>query len=150
MLDTLKAKDFKDIVGTKASLLVMDGPDIELTVEDVLVHDLKKDESERPETCRKEPFTVVLSGPSHHQAVDGIYELTFEKIGIVDGVFVDNKSDSPESDTYNNEQAKAATEAFAEAAKDSDGSEAAVGAEPVLQDGDFVAQDRILYDVVFG
>lgn len=149
MLDKLTAKDFQDIVGTKASLLVMDGPDIDLTVEDVLLHELK-DESERPANCRKVPFTVVLSGSTHYQAEDGIYDLTFEKIGIVEGVFVDNKSDAPESETYNNEQIKKAAEAFEKEATDAAGSDEGQGAQPVQQGEGFTPQDRILYDVVFG
>lgn len=110
MLDKVTSKNFKDIEGTKAVLTIMDGPDVELTVREV--HEIKvgKDE-ERPADCRKNPFTVVLSGPEGYQAPDGCYDINFEKIGLLAGVFIDNRSDNPETGDFNTGQAqKAAAE----------------------------------------
>jgi len=110
MLDKVTSKNIRDIAGTKAVLTIMDGPDVELTVQDVLEIKVGKDE-ERPSDCRKAPFTVILSGPESYQAPDGSYDISFEKIGVIEGVYVDNRSDNPESNDFNVEQAqKAAAE----------------------------------------
>lgn len=147
MLDKVKAKDFKSIIGTKVTLTVMDGPDIELRVEEVLLHTLK-DSDQRPKGCRQKPFTVVLSGPAHHQAEDGVYDLTFEEVGVVENLFVDNKSGTPECEDYNAEQVKRATEAFEENYEEDEEDEEEAVVE--YQDESFEQEDRILYDVIFG
>lgn len=110
MLDKITPKSFKDIVGTKVTLTIMDGPDIELTVEEV--HEIKlKADDQRPATCRKNPFSVILSGPESYQAPDGSYTLTFEKIGTLEGLYIDNKADNPESEDFNAEAMKKAAAA---------------------------------------
>ncbi|WP_417456235.1 DUF6916 family protein [Kordiimonas sp.] len=147
MLDKVTSKNFKDIVGTKATITIMDGPDIELTVQAVHEIKLTKDD-ERPDSCRKKPFSVVLSGTESHQAPDGSYDVTFEKIGLLEHVYVDNKSDNPESKDFNTKAAKEAAEAIKAAKKaaaagkkaDSD-DDAAPPSEP---------EPSVLYEINFG
>ncbi len=143
MLDKLTAKGCKAIIGTDASVTVMDGPDVTLKVHEVIEFSTKKDEEGRPDTCRKDPFTLVLSGPLSMQVQDGIYDLTLHEIGLLEGVFIDNKSDTPESDTYNNEQKKDAISQFEKDAGDKAESDAA------QEDASFTPSCRVLYDVVF-
>ena len=107
MLDKVTSKNFKDLIGSKVTLTIMDGPDIELTVEEVHEAKLKKDDV-RPAGCRKKPFSVILSGPESYQAPDGCYDLTLDKVGVLEGLYVDNKSDNPESEDFNTEAMKKA------------------------------------------
>lgn len=147
MLDKVKPKQFKDIVGTKATLTVMDGPDVELTVEEVIKMSVK-DDGDRPADVRKDPFTVILSGPSHHQAPDGNYAVGFEKIGVLEGLFVDNKADIPECEKFNEAKAKEATAAPAE---DDDSGEAAEGDEAApTAAAPAEPEQSVLYEIVFG
>lgn len=144
MLDKVKPKSFKDIVGSTVVLTIMDGPDIELTVEDVIQLDVKKDEGERPKEARKDPFTVVLSGPEAYQTEDGIYDLTFDKVGLLEGVFVDNKSDIPQCSHFNEAQQAKADEAVKKSKKAKAG-EANGDAESLAQ-----SEPRVLYEITFG
>jgi hypothetical protein len=146
MLDKITPKNFKDIVGTKVTMTIMDGPDIELTVEEVHEVKLKKGD-DRPANCRKNPFTVILSGPESYQAPDGSYSLTFEKVGILEGLYVDNKADNPESESFNTEaMKKAAATARKKApakgkAKKADAPEATEATQP---------GPVVLYEIKFG
>lgn len=154
MLDKVTPKNFKDIVGTKASLTIMDGPDIELTVEEVHEVKLKKDDA-RPSECRKNPFTVILSGPQAYQAPDGCYDLTFEKVGLLEGLYVDNKADNPESEDFNAEAMKKAAEAVkkAAAAKKKAPAKAkkqADDATKVENEQDTQPRPVVLYEINFG
>ncbi|WP_286829540.1 MULTISPECIES: DUF6916 family protein [Kordiimonas] len=110
MLDKVTSKNFKDIIGSKVTLTIMDGPDIDLTVEEVHEVKIKKDD-ERPAGCRKKPFTVILSGPESYQAPDGCYNLAVDKVGVLEGLYVDNKADNPESEDFNTEAMKKAAAA---------------------------------------
>ncbi|WP_417459537.1 DUF6916 family protein [Kordiimonas sp.] len=147
MLDKVTSKNFKDIVGTNAVLTIMDGPDVTLKVEEVLEIKVGKDD-DRPGECRKKPFTVILSGPKGHQARDGCYAVSFEKIGLLEGVFVDNRSDNPETEDFNTEQAQKAAaakkKAPAKAKKktaESAGDDVAHAAQP---------EAVVLYEINFG
>lgn len=147
MLDKVKLKQFKEIVGTKAVLTVMDGPDVELTVEEVIEQEIK-DDDDRPKDVRSDPFTVVLSGPESHQAPDGSYAVTFEKVGVLVELFVDNKADTPECEQFNEAKAKEAAEALVD---DADADEApreegaAAAEEPPVE-----PEKSVLYEIVFG
>lgn len=154
MLDKVKPKNFKDIVGSTAVLTIMDGPDIDLTVEDVIEPDIKKDEGERPKEARKDPFTLVLSGPEAHQAKDGMYDLTFDKVGLLESVFVDNKSDIPECAQFNEAlQEKAAKAvAAAKAKKSKKAKTEKAKAEEASADAELPTEPepRVLYEITFG
>jgi len=148
MLDKVTSKNFKDLIGSKVTLTIMDGPDIELTVEEVHEAKLKKDE-ERPEGCRKKPFSVVLSGPESYQAPDGCYDLTLDKVGLLEGLYVDNKSDNPESEDFNTEAMKKAAvaakkKAPAKAKKKAD------DATKVENEQDTQPRPVVLYEINFG
>ena len=94
MLDKITIDSFKDLVGTEAEIIVMNGPNITVKVEKV---EAGKNKSEDlPDTCRSEPFSIQMSGPGLHQAPDGIYSVKFEKLGFPDGLYIDNKSDGPD------------------------------------------------------
>lgn len=148
MLDKVTAKNFKDIVGTEAAVTIMDGPDVPLTVEEVIVTKLSKDD-DRPGDVRKQPFTVVLSGPESNQAEDGTYDVSFEKIGVLEGVYVDNKSDIPETEDFNKAEAekvkKPAKKTKASKAKKAEAEEAAPGAAPPPE-----PEPKVLYEICFG
>lgn len=155
MLDKVTSKNFKDILGTKAVLTIMDGPDVELTVKEVIEVKVGKNE-ERPAECRKKPFSVVLSGPESYQAPDGLYDISFEKIGVICGVYVDNRADNPESADFNTEQAdKAAAEAKKKVraqAMRSAKAKAADAAEDTSPDTEPEAAPVpvVLYEIAFG
>lgn len=137
MLDKVTFKKFEKIVGSQAVLTVLDGPDINLTVEEVHTNTLK-DDDDRPEDCRKDPFSVLLSGPVSNQAPDGTYAVSFDTIGVLEGLYVDNKADNPECEKFNT--AKEAGDApVAEAEK------LAPGAAPPPE-----PEKSVLYEIVFG
>ncbi len=150
MLDKVAAKKFQNIVGTKAVLTIMDGPDIELTIEEVIATNCKKDDEERPTDCRKDPFSVILSGPVSNQAPDGTYNIKFEKIGILEMLYVDNKSDNPETEKFNQDAAKEAhgkrkMKAKSKSDSKDNDKEIAPGAMPPLE-----PEEGVLYEIIFG
>ena len=93
MLDKLTPKKFEKLTGSPVRLIILDGPSVELTLKEVIAHKPPKDEEERPGDCRSTPFTVVLSGDEDYQAPDGTYSVDFGELGMIDDLFVDNKSD---------------------------------------------------------
>ncbi|MFC4348625.1 DUF6916 family protein [Kordiimonas lipolytica] len=148
MLDKVTSKNFKDLIGSKVTLTIMDGPDIELTVEEVHEAKLKKDDA-RPSDCRKKPFSVVLSGPESYQAPDGCYDLTLEKVGVLEGLYVDNKADNPESDDFNTEAMKKAA-AIAKKKAPAKAKKKADDATVVENEQDTQSRPVVLYEINFG
>ncbi|WP_262690044.1 DUF6916 family protein [Kordiimonas aestuarii] len=135
MLEKITAKSFEGLIGTEAEIIVMDGPNLILKVEEIHTRDAKKDDA-RPKDCRADPFTLTLSGPAGYQVPDGIYEITFEKVGSLPGIYIDNKADNPECEGLSKAVHKAAASAIADAE--------AAGEEVSAPD------DRVLYEITLG
>ncbi|WP_417451397.1 DUF6916 family protein [Kordiimonas sp.] len=138
MLDKITIEKFKDLTGTTVAVTVMDGPNVSLTLEDV--KELKTGKKEgRPDTCRKKPFTLILSGAKSHQAPDGIYDISFEKIGVVESVYIDNKSDNPESRAFNEAKADAS----------GGGGTSKTGLPKDQKQAPVEVEERVLYEISF-
>ncbi|WP_020398401.1 DUF6916 family protein [Kordiimonas gwangyangensis] len=97
MLDKLTPDSFKGILGSDVTVTVTNGPDLVLTLEAVNVA-VQKEGCCPPEGCRAAAFTLTLSGPDFHQVPDGIYDLNFEKVGVLTGIYLDNKANAPGGD----------------------------------------------------
>ncbi|MCJ9429437.1 DUF6916 family protein [Kordiimonas marina] len=89
MLDQLSVDKFEKLVGSDVKVTVMTGPNLTLTLDGVRKGDFKCDCM--PEGCRAQSFTLTLSGPANYQVKDGTYDLSFDTLGAVPGVYMDNK-----------------------------------------------------------
>ena len=89
MHDKLSADQFKKLIDTDVKVIVMNGPNLTLKLEDINEGDFKCDAM--PEGCRAKPFSLALTGPGHYQVADGVYDLTFEKLGTMSGIFLAKK-----------------------------------------------------------
>lgn len=97
MLDKLTPDSFKGIVGSDVTVTITNGPDVVLTLDAVNVAP-KKEGYCPPEGCRADIFTLALSGPEYHQVPDGTYDLNFGELGVLEGIYLDNKSNTPDGD----------------------------------------------------
>lgn len=96
MLDTLSANDFTGLVGDNFTLVIMNGPDIEITLEQVK----EKPESANPEAGNdvRTPFSLFFKGDACHAVEGGSFDLRHDKFpGDVRGVNV-NRVLPPDAD----------------------------------------------------
>lgn len=139
MLDKITIDSFKDIEGTEAQIVIMDGPNITVKVEKIVAGKCRGEDM--PDTCRKVPFTVLMSGPGVNQAPDGTYDVDFQKIGLMKGVYIDNKSDDAEGPPE-----QVGPEGFKSEAPDgADGQSVDAGPKSSLD----LPGDRIVYEIIF-
>lgn len=131
MLDKITIDSFKDIEGTEAHIVIMDGPNITVKVEKIVPGKCRHEDM--PDNCRKDPFTVLMSGPGLNQAPDGTYDVDFEKIGLLKGLYIDNKADNPEGEAVMGGQAGADVQG------------ADVGPKSSLD----LPEDRTVYEIIF-
>ncbi|UTW57844.1 hypothetical protein KFE96_13525 [Kordiimonas sp. SCSIO 12603] len=102
MLGKVSKDDFQEIIGTETVVTVLDGPDLALTLEHIIEH--TKPEVALPEGCRAEPFTLILKGPVDHQVPDGVYDITFDRIGLIESTYLDNKFGEAGTPSANSEK----------------------------------------------
>jgi hypothetical protein len=97
-LREITAEKFQSLIGTKAVLAIDNDKTIELSVTKVFDQTLPADDA-RPNNVKKDPFIIQLSGAHSDQASDGTYAISFEEVGTLE-LFVDNKSDDPDSEDF--------------------------------------------------
>lgn len=104
MLDRLSKNNFQELISSKTIVTVLDGPDLTLTLDQLIEH--AKPKGNLPEGCRMEPFSLILKGPSSHQVPDGTYDITFEKLGLIEGIYLDNKYGEADAPVAGDEDAE--------------------------------------------
>lgn len=96
MLDKLSAGDFTGLIGEGFTVVIMNGPDIEMTLEQVK----EKPESANPEAGDDErtPFSLFFKGDAGYGVDSGIFDLRHAKFpGDIQGVNI-NRVLPPDAD----------------------------------------------------